>query len=69
VCAPYSSFEDWRSGAVCYGHTVTVTGDSVKLPDAQESKKEASEKAEAGSAPYGDFQATSVKMVSTSCSQ
>ena len=51
------------------GHTVTVTGHEVKLPEAQETKKEASEKSEAGSTPYADFRASSVKMVSTSCSQ
>jgi hypothetical protein len=51
------------------GHTVTVTGHTVKLPQAQEAKKEASEKAEAGSGPYADFQVTSLKMVSANCSQ
>jgi len=51
------------------GHTVTVTGHTVKLSEAQEAKKEASEKAEAGSSPYEDFQVTSLKMVSSSCSQ
>ncbi len=51
------------------GHTVTLTGHSVKLSEAQESKKEASEKAEAGSSPYRDFQVTGLKMVSSSCSQ
>jgi hypothetical protein len=51
------------------GHTVTVTGHTVKLPEAQESKKEASEKAEAGRGPYQDFQVTNLKMVSANCSQ
>jgi hypothetical protein len=51
------------------GHTVTVTGHTVKVSEAQEAKKEASEKAEAGSSSYEDFQATSVKMVSATCSQ
>ena len=49
------------------GHTVTITGHAVKLPEEQESKKEATEKAEAGSSSYGDFQAAAVKMVSSSC--
>ena len=49
------------------GHTVTVTGHSVKLSEAQEAKKAATEKAEAGSSSYVDFQATGVKMVSSSC--
>jgi len=51
------------------GHTVTVMGHTVKLSEAQEAKKEASEKAEAGSSPYEDFQVTSLKMVSANCSQ
>jgi hypothetical protein len=50
-------------------HTVTVTGETVKLPEAQESKKEATEKSEAGSNPYADFRATDIKHVSDSCSQ
>jgi hypothetical protein len=49
------------------GHTVTLTGHSVKLSAEQESKKEATEKSEAGTSSYVDFQASSVKMVSTSC--
>ena len=48
------------------GHTITVTGHTVKLPEAQESKKEASEKQESGGNSYVDFLAASVKMVSTS---
>jgi len=51
------------------GHTVTVMGHAVKLPEAQEAKKEATEKSEAGSNSYEDFQVTSLKMVSASCSQ
>ena len=51
------------------GHTVTVTGHPVKLSEAQEAKKEASEKAEAGSSSYVDLQVTNLKMVSTTCSQ
>src|SRR5208283_5815984 len=51
------------------GHTVTVAGHTVKLSEAQEAKKEASEKAEAGSSPYADFQVTGLKHVSPTCSQ
>ena len=51
------------------GHTITVTGHTVKLSEADEAKKEASEKAEAGSSPYVDFKVASVKMVSATCSQ
>ncbi len=49
------------------GHTVTVTGMPVTLSHAQEEKKEASEKAEAGSGTYVDMKVSDVKMVSTSC--
>jgi hypothetical protein len=48
-------------------HTVTVTGQQVMLSHAQEAKKEASEKAEAGGKPYVDMKVSSVKMVSESC--
>ncbi len=51
------------------GHTVTLAGHTVKLPAAEEAKKAASEKTEAGSATYADFQVTSLKHVSESCSQ
>jgi hypothetical protein len=51
------------------GHTVTVTGEPIKLPEAQESKKEAAENAEAGSNSYEDFRVTNLKHVSDSCSQ
>jgi len=51
------------------GHTVTLAGHTVKLSEAQEAKKEASEKAEAGTSPYADFQVTSLKHVSPTCSQ
>ena len=51
------------------GHTVALAGHVVKLPEAVEARKEASEKSEAGSSSYTDFQATSLKMVSTNCSQ
>ncbi len=71
IMADGKMYEVWAHGvnlAEHVGHTVTVTGHSVKLPEAQESKKEASEKAEAGGTPYEDFQATGLKMVSSSCS-
>ena len=48
-------------------HTITVTGQQVTLSHAQEQKKEASEKAEAGGSTYVDMKVSSVKMVSESC--
>ena len=48
-------------------HTVTVTGTQVTLTHAQEEKKEASEKTEAGTSSYVDMKVSDVKMVSTSC--
>jgi len=48
-------------------HTVTVTGHQVTLSAAQEGKKEATEKAEAGGKPYVDMKVSGVKMVSESC--
>lgn len=48
-------------------HTVTVTGTPMKMSHAQEEKKEASEKSEAGSASYTDMKVTQLKMVSESC--
>jgi len=51
------------------GHTVTLAGHTVKLPAAEEAKKEAGEKTEAGSSPYADFQVTGLKHVSATCSQ
>ena len=51
------------------GHTVTLAGHTVKLSAADEAKKEASEKSEAGSSPYADFQVTNLKHVSGTCSQ
>jgi hypothetical protein len=48
-------------------HTVTVMGQQVTLSHAQEEKKEATEKAEAGSMSYVDMKVSSVKMVSNSC--
>jgi hypothetical protein len=51
------------------GHTVTLAGHTVKLPAADEARKEASEKTEAGSSPYADFQVTSLKHISATCSQ
>lgn len=49
------------------GHTVTVTGMQVTLPPAQEQKKEATEKTEAGASSVVDMKVSAVKMVSTSC--
>jgi hypothetical protein len=49
------------------GHTVAVTGTRAQLTPAQEQKKEASEKSEAGTASYVDLKVTSLKMVSESC--
>ena len=72
IMADGKMYEVWAHGvnlAEHVGHTVTVTGHTVKLPEAQEAKKEASEKAEASSSPYEDFQVTGLKMVSASCSQ
>lgn len=51
------------------GHTVTVTGHSVPMSKADESKMETSEKAEAGSNPYTDLHVMNLKHVSESCSQ
>jgi hypothetical protein len=48
-------------------HTVTVTGMPVTLSHAQEEKKEATEKSEAGSGSYVDMKVTDVKMVSDTC--
>ncbi len=49
------------------GHTVTVTGMQVTLPPAQEEKKEASEKKEAGASSVVDMKVHNMKMVSESC--
>jgi hypothetical protein len=48
-------------------HRVTVTGHEVTLSHAQEEKKEASEKAEAGTNSYVDMKVSNLKMVSESC--
>jgi hypothetical protein len=48
-------------------HTVTVTGMPVTLSHAQEEKKEATEKTEAGGSSVVDMKVSDVKMVSTSC--
>ncbi len=61
-------YELMGSGLAAHvNHTVTVTGHEVKLSHAQEEKKEATEKAEAGDKPYVDMKVSSVKMVSESC--
>ena len=49
------------------GHTVTATGMQVTLPAAQEEKKEATEKTEAGASSVVDMKVSNLKMVSTSC--
>ena len=49
------------------GHTVTVTGMQVTLPPAQEQKKEATEKTEAGASTVVDMKVSNLKMVSESC--
>jgi hypothetical protein len=61
-------YELWGKGLGEHvGHTVTVTGTQAKLSPAQEEKKEATEKAEAGSNSYVDMKVASLKMVSSSC--
>jgi hypothetical protein len=50
-------------------HTVTVTGQQVKLSEEHESKIEATEKTEAGTASYTDVKVANLKMVSDNCSQ
>ena len=61
-------YELMGSGLAAHvNHTVTVTGQQVTLSHAQEEKKEATEKAEAGSMSYVDMKVSSVKMVSESC--
>ena len=61
-------YELWGKGIGGHvNHTVTVTGTQAKLSHAQEQKKEANEKAEAGSTSYTDLKVASLKMVSESC--
>ena len=61
-------YELWGKGISAHvGHTVTVTGSQATLSPAQEQKKEASEKAEAGGSGYVDLKVASLKMVSESC--
>ncbi len=61
-------YELMGSGLAAHvNHTVAVTGKQVMLSHAQEEKKEASEKAEAGSSAYVDVKVSSLKMVSESC--
>jgi len=50
-------------------HTVSVTGQQVKLSQAQEEKLEPSEKVEASGSSYVDVRVGDVKMVSANCSQ
>jgi Protein of unknown function (DUF5818) len=51
------------------GHTVTVTGHEMPMSKEDESKKEMSEKTEAGSNPYADLHVMNMKHVSETCSQ
>ena len=61
-------YELMGSGLAAHvNHTVTVTGHQITLSHAQEEKKEATEKAEAGDKPYVDMKVSSVKMVSETC--
>ena len=61
-------YEVMGSGLAAHvNHTITVTGHQVTLSHAEEAKKEASEKTEAGSGSYVDMKVSSVKMVSESC--
>jgi len=48
-------------------HKVTVTGMQTTMTSAEEKKKEAMEKSEAGSATVVDMKVSSIKMVSESC--
>ena len=48
-------------------HKVTVTGTPATVSHADEQKRQATEKAEAGSATYVDMKVTSLKMISESC--
>jgi hypothetical protein len=48
-------------------HKVTVTGIPATMSQAQEGKKTATEKSEAGGATVVDMKVSSVKMVSESC--
>jgi hypothetical protein len=61
-------YELMGSGLAAHvNHTVTVTGKQVMLSHSDEEKKEASEKAEAGSGTYVDLKVSNLKMVSESC--
>ena len=48
-------------------HKVTVTGMQTPMSPAQEQKREATEKSEAGGATVVDMKVSSLKMVSESC--
>lgn len=48
-------------------HKVTVTGMPTTMSQAQEQKREATEKSEAGGATVVDMKVSSLKMVSESC--
>ena len=51
------------------GHTVTVTGSIHQRSAEQEKVSQPSEKKETGSGKHGDFQVTSLTMVSPTCSK
>lgn len=61
-------YELWGQGVGAHvNHKVTLTGMQINLTPGEEQKKAASEKQEAGSAPYIDMKVSSVTMVSESC--
>jgi len=49
------------------GHTVTLTGSTVRESNSTEEKMESNEKKEASGKEYGDLRVDSLKMVSDSC--
>ena len=51
------------------GQTVTVTGTTPKRSAEQEKVSQPYEKQEAGTMKHADFQVTSLKMVSSTCSK
>ena len=51
------------------GHTVTVTGHGVKLPEARRPRRKPAKNRKLAAVLTRTFRATSLKMVSTNCSQ
>jgi len=49
------------------GHKVTVKGHELQRSQAEEAKAAPNEKQESDGKPYGDFQVSSLKMVSSTC--